>query len=55
MFRYLALIWDVDDSQQSDAAQALTRRLKASSTQWLEALDRPGLRVLCADVSPGSL
>ena len=22
MFRYVALIWDVDDSQQSDAAQA---------------------------------
>ncbi len=55
MFRYVALIWDVDDSQQSDAAQALTRRLKASSTQWLEALDRPGLRVLCTDVCPGSL
>jgi asparagine synthase (glutamine-hydrolysing) len=55
MFRYVALIWDVDDSQQSDAAQALTRRLKASAKQWLEALDRPGLRVLCADVCPGSL
>ena len=55
MFRYVALIWDVDDSQQSDAAQALIRRLKASSTQWLEALDRPGLRVLCTDVCPGSL
>ena len=56
MFRYVALIWDVDDSQQLDAAQALTRRLKASSsTQWLEALDRPGLRVLCTDVCRGSL
>jgi asparagine synthase (glutamine-hydrolysing) len=56
MFRYVALIWNVDDSQQLDAAQALTRRLKASSsTQWLEALDRPGLRVLCTDVCPGSL
>jgi hypothetical protein len=56
MFRYVALIWDVDDSQQLDAALALTRRLKASSsTQWLEALDHPGLRVLCTDVCPGSL
>jgi asparagine synthase (glutamine-hydrolysing) len=55
MFRYVALIWDSSDSQQSDAALAMTRRLKASSTQWAEALDRPGLRVLCTDVCPGSL
>jgi asparagine synthase (glutamine-hydrolysing) len=55
MFRYVALIWDVEDSQQSDAVQAMTRRLKASSPQWQDALDRPGLRVLCTDVCPGSL
>ncbi len=55
MFRYLALIWDTDDSQQSEAALAITRRLKASRTQWLDALDRPGLRVLCTDICAGSL
>ncbi|HET9447843.1 MAG TPA: asparagine synthase C-terminal domain-containing protein [Steroidobacteraceae bacterium] len=55
MFRYIALISDSSDSQQSDAAQAMTRRLKASSIQWTEALDRPGLRVLCTDACPGSL
>jgi asparagine synthase (glutamine-hydrolysing) len=55
MFRYVALIWDVADAQQSEAAQGMARRLKASSTQWLDALDRPGLRVLCTDVCSGSL
>ena len=55
MFRYVALIWDAQDSQQVDAAQAATRRLKASSSQWQEALDRPRLRVFCADMRPGSL
>ena len=55
MFRYVALIWDAQDAQQVDAAQAATRRLKASSAQWHEALDRTGLRVLCTDIRPGSL
>lgn len=55
MFRYVALIWDAQDSQQSDAAQAATRRLKSAAPQWREALDRAGLRVLCIDVQPGSL
>lgn len=55
MFRYVALIWDAQDAQQLDAAQGATRRLKASSSQWHEALDRPGLRVLCTDIRPGSL
>src|SRR3954454_5351818 len=55
MFRYVALIWAAQDAQQVDAAQATTRRLKASSSQWQEVLDRPGLRVFCADIRPGSL
>ena len=55
MFRYVALIWAAQDAQQVDAAQAATRRLKASSSQWQEVLDRPGLRVLCTDMRPGSL
>jgi len=55
MFRYVALIWDAQDLQQVDAAQAATRRLKASPSQWHEALDRAGLRVLCSDIRPGSL
>ncbi len=55
MFRYVALVWNSQDSQQDDAAQAMTRRLKAASSQWQEALDRPGLRVLCADARAGSL
>lgn len=55
MFRYVALIWDAQDSRQVDAAQAATRRLKAAAPQWQEALDRAGLRVLCTDIQPGSL
>jgi len=55
MFRYVALIWDAQDARQADAAQAATRRLKMAAPQWQEALDRGGLRVLCADIQPGSL
>jgi len=55
MFRYVALIWDPRDARQVDTAQAATRRLKAAASQWQEALDRVGLRVLCTDVEPGSL
>ncbi len=55
MFRYVALVWDSQDLQQQDAAQSVMRRLKASAPQWQEALDRPGLRVLCADARAGSL
>src|SRR5688572_22811903 len=55
MFRYVALLWDSQDLQQSDAALAVTRRLKSSTSPWQEALDRPGLRVLCAEVQAGSL
>jgi asparagine synthase (glutamine-hydrolysing) len=55
MFRYVGLIWAAQDAQQVDAAQAATRRLKASASQWQEVLDRPGLRVFCADIRPGSL
>jgi asparagine synthase (glutamine-hydrolysing) len=55
MFRYVALIWDAQDSRQVDAASAATRRLKTGTSQWQEALDCPGLRVLCTDIRPGSL
>jgi asparagine synthase (glutamine-hydrolysing) len=55
MFRYVALIWDAQDTQQAESAQSATRRLKAASPLWQESLDRPGLRVLCADIVPGSL
>lgn len=54
MFRYVALIWDAQDSRQADAALAATRRLKASSPRWQEALDSAGLRVLCTDIQAGS-
>jgi len=55
MFRYVALIWDPRDARQVDAAQTATRRLKATASQWQEALDVAGLRVLCTDIQPGSL
>src|SRR5688572_24007984 len=55
MFRYVALLWDAQDLQQADAAQAVTRRLKSSTSPWQEALDLPGLCVLCADAQSGSL
>lgn len=55
MFRYVALIWDAQDSKQIETAHAAIRRLKTSASQWHDALQRVGLRVLCADIRPGSL
>jgi asparagine synthase (glutamine-hydrolysing) len=55
MFRYVALIWDPRESRQVETAQAATRRLKTTASQWHESFDRAGLRVLCTDTRPGSL
>jgi asparagine synthase (glutamine-hydrolysing) len=47
MFRYIALVWNVTDEQQSRTAESLEERLRAR--RWTRAFAGPGLRVLCAD------
>ena len=55
MFRYMALIWNAASQSQTDAVDLLSRKLKALSPQWREVLDHDGMRVLCANIRPGSL
>src|SRR4029453_6800705 len=47
MFRYIALVWNVSDEQQSRTAESLDERLRTRS--WTRAFAGPGLRVFCAD------
>jgi asparagine synthase (glutamine-hydrolysing) len=55
MFRYIALVWNRADSQQADAAELLGRRIPKLSSRWQEMLATAGMRVFCADRSPGCL
>jgi asparagine synthase (glutamine-hydrolysing) len=50
MFRYIALVWNVTDEQQSRTAESLDERLRASP--WQRAFGGNGLRVFCADEGP---
>ena len=50
MFRYVAFVWNEADSEARAAAQALTERLRAGSSQWSTILETDGLTVLCRDV-----
>jgi asparagine synthase (glutamine-hydrolysing) len=47
MFRYIALVWNLTDEQQSRTAESLEERLRAR--RWTRAFAGPGLRVFCAD------
>jgi asparagine synthase (glutamine-hydrolysing) len=47
MFRYIALVWNVTDEQQSRTAESLDERLRAR--HWRHAFAGTGLRVFCAD------
>jgi asparagine synthase (glutamine-hydrolysing) len=53
MFRYIALVWNVTNEQQSGTAESLDGRLRAQ--RWTPALLSPGLRVFCADADSGML
>jgi asparagine synthase (glutamine-hydrolysing) len=47
MFRYIALVWNVTDEQQSRTAESLDERLRARL--WKCAFAGTGLRLFCAD------
>lgn len=53
MFRYIALVWNVSDEQQSRTAESLDARLRAR--QWTPVLIAKGLRAFCANLGPGTL
>jgi asparagine synthase (glutamine-hydrolysing) len=53
MFRYIALVWDVTNEQQSSTAGSLDGRLRA--LRWRRALLGKGLCVFCADAGSGML
>jgi asparagine synthase (glutamine-hydrolysing) len=53
MFRYIALVWNVSDEQQSRTADSLDARLRAR--QWTPVFVAKGLRAFCADLGPGTL
>ena len=53
MFRYIALVWNVTNEQQSGTAESLDGRLRAQ--HWTPALLSAGLRVFCADAGSGML
>ena len=47
MFRYIALVWNVTDEQQSRTAESLDERLRARP--WKRVFASNGLRIFCAD------
>ncbi len=53
MFRYIALVWNVSDEQQSRTAESLDGRLRAR--QWTPVLIAEGLRTFCVDLGSGTL
>ncbi len=53
MFRYIALVWNVTDEQQSRTAESLDGRLRAQ--RWTAAFLSTGLRVFCMNASSGML
>src|SRR5688572_2749615 len=53
MFRYIALVWNVTNEQQSSTAESLDGRLRAR--HWTPAFLGKGLRVFCADAGSGML
>ena len=55
VFRYVSLIWNERNQQETEAVELICRRLKALSGQWHNAWDYDGLRVFCADIQLGSL
>jgi asparagine synthase (glutamine-hydrolysing) len=55
VFRYIALVWNPRDLQQSHEAQTLAHRVRASDTQWQDISVRDGLRVFHAGARASSL
>jgi len=53
MFRYIALVWNVTNEQQTRTAESLDGRLRARL--WTPTFIGKGLHVFCADIGSGML
>lgn len=53
MFRYIALVWNVSDEQQSRTAESLDGRLRAR--RWTPVFIAKGLRTFCVDLGAETL
>src|SRR5581483_8787766 len=51
MYRYMALLWD--PARSGPAARALSDRLRASATRWLQVMAAPGVEVFHAGQGMG--
>lgn len=49
MFRYMALIWNSRNSQQTDVVGLVSRHIQTPLSQWNKVVDNGGLRVFCID------
>jgi asparagine synthase (glutamine-hydrolysing) len=49
MFRYIIIIWNVNNASECDAVSDLRRRLQGFPTNWRSALDHRGMYVACVD------
>ncbi len=49
MFRYIIVIWNVNDASECDAASDMRRRIRGLPIHWRSVLDRPGMYVACVD------
>ena len=49
MFRYIIIIWNVNDASECDAASDMRRRIRGFPIGWRSALDHPGMYVARVD------
>jgi asparagine synthase (glutamine-hydrolysing) len=49
MFRYIIIVWNVDNASDCDAVSGIRRRIHRSTVDWRSAMDRPGMYVACVD------
>lgn len=54
MFRYTTIVWNPSHLQQARVAEAMLETMRAHSNAWQAVLSRPGLRVYCSGIRPGS-
>jgi asparagine synthase (glutamine-hydrolysing) len=49
MFRYVILVWDVNNTCDREVVRSLRRRIESSPANWRSVLDRPGMYAACVD------
>jgi asparagine synthase (glutamine-hydrolysing) len=54
VFRYIIIIWNVDNVPDCDAVSSIRRRIQGSAVDWRPVMDRPGMYVACVEGQPYS-